>query len=96
MESQIGAAGNKVKSQVDKMSRNMGNNIDAGSKTCPLVSECRNVAQGISQGDLKNVAVNGGLLSLYAVSGAAHTLDAKVNMGISTTIASAAAFVSAG
>ena len=56
--------------------------MDLGSKGCPIVSECRNVAQGIAQGDYKNAALNGGLLSLYAVAGGVQTGgNAKISMG---------------
>ena len=40
-----------------------------GLDTMPVVAECRNVVEGISNGDFKKAAVNGGLLSLYSMAG---------------------------
>ena len=87
--------GNKMKTQLSQMTKNMDSNIAKGSKTCPIVSDLRNMGDSLASGDLKGATVSGGILGLYAVSGAAHTLDAKINMGVSQTLASAAAFVSA-
>ena len=50
------------------------------SKTCPIVAECRDVVQGIAQGDFKKVTVNGGILSLYTLSAAAQSSNLKVTM----------------
>ena len=41
-------------------------NFGVGSKTCPIVSECGAMALGMAKGDMKNVAINGGILALSA------------------------------
>ena len=41
---------------LSKLAKNSASNIDLGSKTCPLVSECRDVGEGVVQGDFKKVA----------------------------------------
>lgn len=49
-----------------KMQSNAVGNLNLGSKTCAIISECRDVSQGIAQGDFVNAGVNAGLLGLYA------------------------------
>ena len=44
----------------------MTSNINLASKACPVVAECRDVSQGIANGDFINAGVNAGLLGLYS------------------------------
>ena len=46
------------------------------------MSECKDVSEGIAKGDLKQVAINGGVLALNFVSvgGPAANADVKIGM----------------
>ena len=46
---------------------NISNNLNNSSKTCPVISECKDLCQRIGTGDFRTTALNGGLLALYAV-----------------------------
>jgi len=43
-------------------------NLNIGSKVCPIVSQCRDVAQGLVSGDFNKVALNSSVLALSAIS----------------------------
>ena len=78
---------NKTSSFKQSIGKNAAMNLDEGSKLCPVSGECRNVFEGISQGDLKKTMTNGGLLSLYAVPyGGAANADMKMTMKSSNVI----------
>lgn len=55
------------------LGNNSAHNLGTGSRACPIVSECRDVAAGISQGDFTQVALNAGVLALGAVPGGGST-----------------------
>ena len=40
-----------------------------GSKACPVVRECKDVVEGIKQGDFKKVAAIAGVLGVSALAG---------------------------
>ena len=46
-----------------KLTKNFESNINYGSRTCPIISECRNIAESTinNGGDLKTTALNAGL-----------------------------------
>ena len=46
----------------------MNYNFRIGSNKCPIVNECKNINQGIAQGDLNKTSFNVGLIGLYALS----------------------------
>ena len=49
------------------------------------MSECRNIAEGMDQGDLSKAALNAGLLALYSLpSGAPANAEVKVGMKSAT------------
>lgn len=73
------------KPNADKLGRNASNALDYGSKTCPALSECRDMAAGIASGDLNNSAFNAGLLALYCVAGASN---GGMKVGINSAAAS--------
>ena len=41
-------------------------NLKTGSGACPLVSECKDIAQGIAQENYSKAALNAGLIALSA------------------------------
>jgi len=49
------------------ITQNLISNLDMGSKLCPVVSECRDFAEGITFGDQKMACLNGVFLSAYAL-----------------------------
>ena len=56
--------------KTDKMCEMVTNataNLDKGSKTCPIISEFRDVRSGIAEGDPIKIAANGGILLCSAV-----------------------------
>lgn len=53
---------------IKRMQSNVAGNMNFASKACPIVSECRDVSQGIAKGDFVNAGANAGLLGLYASS----------------------------
>lgn len=46
---------------------NISYNLNNSSRTCPIISECTDLCKGIGTADFKTVALNGGVLALYAV-----------------------------
>lgn len=52
---------------IDKLSNQAGHNIDIGSSKALVLTECKDVGLGLSNGDFKKATFNGGLLSLYAI-----------------------------
>ena len=55
------------KSYETKLKQNCISNFDKGSMTCPIINECRSIAQG----DTQKLCSAGGLLTLYTVTGSA-------------------------
>ena len=51
-----------------KLARDAASNLDAGSRACPIVGECRDVGAGILQGDFQKAALGGGALALNAAA----------------------------
>jgi len=49
------------------LARNAASNVGLGSKACPVVGECRGVAQGMSQGDFANAGANAAILGTLAM-----------------------------
>ena len=45
----------------------MGENLAGGSRVCPLVTEFRDIADGLASGDFRKAAFNTGLVGLYVV-----------------------------
>merc|ERR1711981_666540 len=45
------------------LGNNCSQNLGLGSKACPIARECRDVIDGISQGDFTKVALNAGVLA---------------------------------
>ena len=54
---------------MDKLGTNAANALDYGSETAPLVSECKDLAEGITSADFQAAAFNAGLLALYILPG---------------------------
>jgi len=52
---------------VDKLGNSTKINFQSGFRHCPVFCELRNVREGIALGDLKQAALNSGLLALYVV-----------------------------
>jgi len=50
------------------LAKNSLQNIGDGSKSFPLISECRDVLEGIAQGDFSKIALNAGILALAGKS----------------------------
>jgi len=50
-----------------KMAEDAMSKLSAGSKIMPILSECRDIGEGISRGDYKKVALNAGILALTAM-----------------------------
>ena len=71
---------------VQQMGRNTALSLDKGSKTCPIISECRNLGEGVTLGDSNQFALNAGLLAVYAlpVGSAFAPAEVKVAMNPST------------
>lgn len=60
---------------------NMASNFGAGS-ACPILNESMGLAQGIAQGDLKQGALNAGVLGAYSLPlGGAQKLAANAAYG---------------
>ena len=55
---------------INKLAANSGQNLTNGANSCPIVSETRDLAQGIASGDFKKASLNAGILSAALVSGA--------------------------
>lgn len=63
---------------IAKLARDAASNLDAGSRACPIVGECRDVGAGILQGDFQKAALAGGVLALDAA--AVHGAAGKVGV----------------
>jgi len=59
-------------------------NLDVGSKGCPIGSECRDVVEGIANGEFTKVALNGGALALCSVGNGGAVANAKVKVGLNS------------
>ena len=46
------------------LAREASGKIDEGSKACPIIGECRDLIEGVVNGDLKKAAMNAGVLAL--------------------------------
>ena len=61
---------------------NVTQNLNSGSKATPIVRECRNVTEGIEQGDFSKAAVDAGVVGVTAqlagVSGTVKTGATKL------------------
>ena len=52
-----------------KIAENTTRNLVEKSRTCPIISECRDIGEGITLGEISSQAtLSGGLLALYAMS----------------------------
>jgi len=69
--------------------------LGLGSKACPIVRECRDVAEGICQGDFAKVALNAGVLALGAVPGGGSTTKLGASTGAGKQVLQAAALSTA-
>ena len=47
------------------MAKNASYCFDLGSKSSPLLGECRNIEQGVALGDFKMTTLNAGVLAMY-------------------------------
>ena len=63
-------------------------NLDKGSKACPIISECRNIGEGLISADSKcstrGSAFTTGVLALYIVPVGGAAVNAEVKIGISS------------
>merc|ERR1712232_656016 len=57
-------------SGLQSLAANGSRNLDIGSKSTAIISECRDISKGMTNGDFKRVAVNAGILGLSALPGA--------------------------
>jgi len=85
----VGQGASFGKNMVAQPSRHLGktsaSNLYGASKVCPIAFECRNAAEGILLGDFKKVALNGGLLALYAAAvGGASNAQAKQTLNMTS------------
>ena len=60
-------------------------NLQHGSMSCTIVKECRNIAEGIAQGDFGKVALNTGILSLAALPGSGGPTKLSSNAKVSVS-----------
>ena len=81
-------AGNGAR-PTNTLARNAVSNLDAATNGCPVVSECKNMIEGVAKGDFKKAATNGGLLSLYSLASGAAGGSQKVVQAASTGSAAA-------
>ena len=58
--------GSQGMAAIKRMQSNVAGNLNFASKACPIISECRDMSQGIARGDFAQVGANVGLLGLYA------------------------------
>ena len=67
---------------MQRLSKNVATNLHHGAQRCAAVRECRDVGDGIAQGDFKQVTLNAALLSSYLVplAGAPSTSGIKVGI----------------
>ena len=87
----LSVQGGGAGSQIAKLTPKAVQNLNAGSKACPIVSECRDIAQGIAQGDLNKASYNAGVLALATLSSSTaqpkHTVLSK--QGVFRNVAAA-------
>ena len=67
---------------IAKFDCNAAANLEAGLKACPVVRECRDIQEGMAQGDLQKAAANAGVLALAVVlaGGASHVGFKQANI----------------
>merc|ERR1712228_264045 len=69
-------------SSLRTFSNNATNNLNLGSKATPIVHECRNISEGIVNGDFAKATVNAGTLGMTATiagtSGGAKVTTSKL------------------
>ena len=65
-------------------------NFNFGSKFCPLVSEFRQLGEGITLGDSKQTLMNAGMIAMYAGIAAGASFKGSLNSSYSATMVSAA------
>ena len=41
--------------------------MDVGSKSTPIIKECRSIAEGVIQGDSNKIITNSGILVVYSI-----------------------------
>jgi len=70
---------------MDKLGTNAANALDYGSETAPLVSECKDLAEGITSADFQAAAFNAGLLALYIAPVGIPTAK-NLSLGFNTTL----------
>ena len=72
---------------VAKFNGNAAANLEMGLKACPVVRECRDIHEGMAQGDLEKVAANAGALALamVLVGGPSHVGFKQANLLSSTS-----------
>ena len=51
---------------MSKLARTSVNNIDMGSRACPIIGQCRDFGVGVGHGDFKKVGESACLLTLGA------------------------------
>jgi len=54
----------------NQLVQNSTHSLDLGSKTCPLVTELKDMTWGIAQGDFQKGAINAGFLAMALLPGA--------------------------
>ena len=74
----------------DKLGQNAAHALELGSKTIPVLSECRDIMGGFVEGDLNHGPFNGAMLALYYVAGASNG-GMKVGVNSASRLAKAAA-----
>jgi len=71
------------------MANNAISNLDSGSKSTPGVSQCRDVAQGMSCGDFTKVASSTAVLGLCAMAGSGAGSQKTVSLAATSKTATA-------
>ena len=69
---------------MDKLGGNAAIALNYGSETAPLVSECKDLAEGIASADFQAATFNAGLLALYLAPSGAPTAK-NLSPGFSST-----------
>jgi len=59
-------------------------NLNNGSKTCPIGSECRDFVEGITNGEFKKVALNAGAIGLCSIGNCGVAAKAQGKVGLSS------------
>ena len=77
------------------LGNNSTQNLGLGSKACPIARECRDVIDGISQGDFTKVALNTSVLALGAVPGGGSTAKLGASTSAGKQVLQAAALSTA-